>query len=164
MRRVIAHLQAHPRRIALEFIGPSLVGVAFLFVIWAVGFAGDLVFGSGSLQSLYFFLGVSAVVAPGSLAPGFIYAVAMECAFVKGDLSPRSWKAVGLSTGLGSFAGLAVGLMAGLIFWPHGVFDPKLMFRLGVAFTIYGTVVGFMLGLILRFDAPRPSALLAGET
>jgi hypothetical protein len=163
VHRIVVHLKAHWRRIAVEFFGPSLMTGAFCCAYKLLDIMGDLVFGTGSLQTTEFhpFVSISLGIAVVALLPGAPYAWLMESAFVKG-LQPRSGRTVARSTTLGALAGLALGMGIGLfVIRPHGEFDPKLCAVMSVVLAAYGLVVGFVLGLILRFMARRVASVAA---
>jgi hypothetical protein len=131
------------KRIALELLGPPLLGGA-LATLWAWG---ALVYLScyqyeslwdvaRLIPVMWLFYGVFAFPMISIQAAG--YAAVMEWRFSRG-LSPRSWRAVALSTVLGYLSGLPLAIGYG-----YARKDTWYLFN------ILGPVIGLVLGLMIR--------------
>jgi len=130
------------KRIALELLGPPLLGV---IVLMAISYAQTLWIAlqdwktpklePGLLKPLgllivaYLFAGI----------PSVIYTFVMEWSFAKG-LDPESGRTMQLSAYLGTMAGISIGLLIGAF---H--FDSTFWLMGGI-----GLIVGFLMGLLIR--------------
>lgn len=134
------------KRIALELLGPPILGGA-IAVLWAWGL---LVYDSlyryesiwevgGQLRmipAMWLLYGIFAFPMTGVQAA--CYTAIMEWRFARG-LDPRSWRAVALSTILGYLSGLPIAIGYG--------YERKDTWYF---FSALGSVVGLMLGLLIR--------------
>jgi len=128
-------------RIALELLGPPLLGALLL---WLTVLPIDGSFGAGvdwwvmlswMVLWAYLFAGI----------PSILYTLTMEVAFAKG-LNAGRWPATAFSGLLGAGAGVSMVLV--LMGWQ---FDAAVLLRFGEL----GLTVGLVLGLVIKFSSAQ---------
>lgn len=139
-----------PKRIALEILGPPLLGGGLVLVGWAVVALWNFLTGATPIrwdpQALAWVLVVLIYAYALAGIPSILYALVMEWWFSRG-LNPASWRAVGLSAFLGFLAG---GGMISVLSGFH-LESALLAFWGGL-----GSAVGFLLGLFIKVrSTPR---------
>ncbi|MBI3886764.1 MAG: hypothetical protein HY302_13690 [Opitutae bacterium] len=131
-------------RIALEALGPPLLGAAAIFSPLVVEAARAAIlegkFGGWTWEGVKFFWVVVFVAYLVAGLPSLFYTAIMEWRFHRG-LDPRSWRAVALSTFLGLLSGLAIsGVLSGLKWKPE----------VWAYYSGVGVAVGFLLGWLIK--------------
>lgn len=132
------------KRIALELLGPPLLGAILLFAYASASAVWNEA-ANGAHESFHLKewlgIGMAYMFFAYSVAaiPAIIYTVIMEWRFAR-KFEPGSWQTVQLSTFLGVVAGMIVGLMVDEFNF-HSAF--WLMSSIGLS-------VGFLLGLLIK--------------
>jgi hypothetical protein len=136
------------RRLALEIFGPPLLGWMLSYAAMAIMLLwrarGDLAIAAKEMHPvvLLYGLGVAFIIAG---LPSLAYAAIMEIRFARG-LSPRSRRAVLLSTSLGAFAGLAMSVVVRK--------QPVDAAAVGIMMGT-GAIVGFAIASLIRIKTPE---------
>jgi len=139
-------------RIALELLAPPPLGAVTLFVASGIRSAWNTGLENSPWKWDPHFLASAAVVLFFAyLMAGIqsiLYRIVLEWQFSRG-LSPRSWRAVGLSTLLGFASGALIAMVSS-----HDITE---MIRMGFTDGGLGAFVGFTLGLAIRAWSAKSS-------
>ncbi len=140
------------KRIVIELLGPPIVGATgLILVFFAIALPGamakpdlmrELKQAGTAVLVIYAFAFVFAGL------QSILYTLIMEWRFARG-LNPRSWPAVGWSTGLGFASGAAICFAYG--------FHRSDTLALWGYFGGIGTAVGFVLGILIKVLSPKPT-------
>ncbi len=138
------------KRIALELLGPPLLGAALVVLLQGGAALGEVVMKDGSWQSILPILSMVPIVVLFAYAmtmiQSILYTVVMEWRFARG-LDPRSWNSVGLSSLLGFASGAAICMAYG--------FERSDLRFLWLFYAGIGLVVGILLGLLIKVLSPK---------
>lgn len=131
------------KRIALELLGPPVLGVVFLVGLAFVSqlFTASGVAGKSSWRELLFVVAYAYLFAG---IPSMVFAAVMELAFSRG-MKPSSWRSVALAALLGGAAGVAMGL-----FITGGEISGQAL-RAGGIFAYVGVAAGLTLGVVIKW-------------
>ena len=142
------------KRIALELLGPPALGAGIPTILFGgASLIESLIKGSsighlkdvGSVAALYFFYAYFIVG-----LQSILYTVIMERRFKHG-LDPCSWRMVRMSSLLGFGSGAILAVFA--------INDPKIMGGIVLIMGGLGLVVGFLIGLLIKWwSAEKPPA------
>ena len=146
------------RRIALELLAPAPLGVLVLFLPWATWTAAR----SGRIfplpPNLSFAIGFYLIYAYAVAAlPSVLSAITIERAFARG-LNPSAWETVRYAGWVGGIAGCAIGAVPFVL--SGADFS---LFRVLLAMGAAGLVVGWLLGLVIKFFSDGADALKANR-
>jgi len=148
-----------PLRIALEIIGPPLFGLLPFYVMMTPDLIANIAYGHVNPAEHFAIFGGAYMVAG---IPSIIYAVVMETAFSR-FFSPKSWRAVMLSTILGLFSGVLISGVAGALRIGHDT-GHSVFVTLIPTMVPLGIFVGFLMGLLVKVlsetepnQAPEPT-------
>lgn len=134
----------HRKRIALELLGPPLLGaVLFCALPWAQRAWISVRQGRPPGYDPHFFQNVGFVLLLAYVLagiPSIVYTLVMEWRFARG-LDPKNWWTVALSALLGTIAGGTIGIS-----WDAGRWNLGAWILLGVT----GLGVGFLLGSLIK--------------
>lgn len=139
-----------PKRIALEILGPPMLGTGLLLVGWGAVALWNILTQAAPVkwdpEILVWVLVVLVYAFVLAGIPSILYTLVMEWRFSRG-LNPQSWRTVGLSSTLGLLSGGAI-----MVVFTGARFEPGLLGFWGGM----GSAVGFLLGLFIKVrSTPR---------
>ncbi len=144
------------KRIALELLGPAAIGASFLSLVMAGLSVWEIATKNAEATkallswltgSLFVLLMAYIYVGPQSIVSTWV----LERRFKRG-LDPASWNVVKLCSALGFVSGGVIGGVIGILG------DGKTGLLVGLIFGGLGLVVGFILGLLIRFGSAQEKA------